>query len=180
MPPLVEQQFANTLLTQAEQTSLAKISTSSLIQASQLGRQTFYNHFHDKYQLITWIFKQDSERGLQKKHRHDWLDTITAIFNEVYSRHDFYREALTIQGQNSLRDYLHDYDVQLYTRLFKELTGSGKLSNDTLFALDFYTSGCFESTLTWLQSARPVDPAEHARQVNLSMPVLLAKQLEQH
>ena len=48
--------IANTLLALTEEMPLDKISVSAIVKKAGIGRQTFYNHFIDKNDLIYWIF----------------------------------------------------------------------------------------------------------------------------
>ena len=40
----------------------ADITVTDLCAAAEINRRTFYRHFTDKYQLVTWIY----DRGFQK------------------------------------------------------------------------------------------------------------------
>lgn len=177
MVELAAQQFATTLLSLSENHDLNEVTTTDIISSSGLGRQTFYNHFHDKYQLITWIFKEDTYSGVTKNHTESWQDIMTSVFVTINKRRSFYQRAFSMQGQNSLHDYLHQSDHQLYLTLYQQLTDNIPMTEDMTFAMDFYSNGCFESTVAWLQLDHPNSPQEHARQVWLSMPFILREAL---
>ena len=42
-----------------EEMEFDKISIVDIMELAQIRRQTFYNHFLDKYQLLDWIFEND-------------------------------------------------------------------------------------------------------------------------
>ena len=58
--------FADTLLALAKQEPLERITVKQIVEESGLSLQTFYNHFHNKNELIIWIHRRVGERTLAK------------------------------------------------------------------------------------------------------------------
>ena len=44
---------------------LERITVKQIVEKSGLSLQTFYNHFHDKEELILWLHQQGGERALR-------------------------------------------------------------------------------------------------------------------
>ena len=50
--------FEESLLALNETKDLDKITISDILKKAGFSRQTFYNHFADKYELIQYVYKQ--------------------------------------------------------------------------------------------------------------------------
>ena len=54
----VKKLLAESLLELSEEKPLDKISVTDIVKRAGAGRQTFYNHFKDKNDLLYWIYKR--------------------------------------------------------------------------------------------------------------------------
>ena len=115
---------------------LTDITVTDLCTDAEINRRTFYRHFTDKYQLVTWIY----ENGFQKAIGDDepgLFDLFGRVCTYLYADRAFYARALTFTGQNSFRDFLcgrlHPYLQADFADLFSspetEAFMSGKMSN---------------------------------------------------
>ena len=87
--------------------NLTDITVTDLCADAEINRRTFYRHFTDKYQLVTWIY----ENGFQKAIGDDepgLFDLFGRVCTYLYADRAFYARALTFTGQNSFRDFLCD------------------------------------------------------------------------
>lgn len=81
------------------------ITVTDLCAAAEINRRTFYRHFTDKYQLVTWIY----DKGFQKAIGDDepgLYDLFGRVCTYLYADRAFYARALTFTGQNSFHDFL--------------------------------------------------------------------------
>ena len=91
-----------------------QISVSDIMQTAKIRRQTFYNYFQDKYEVVEYIFTHEVlepmrpflQSGLVKEAFHFM---IVAIQKDS----EFYRREIMRSSQNSFRDILagsmHDF-----------------------------------------------------------------------
>lgn len=70
-----------------------------------MGRRTFYRHFLDKYDLLTWTFYQDLCVNIP--HDDSWVswDYVPVICRFFERDRDFYKHACLVRGPNSLREF---------------------------------------------------------------------------
>ena len=52
----IKKAFSNSLLVLLDKKPLSKITIADLLEDTELSRQTFYNHFLDKNDLITYVY----------------------------------------------------------------------------------------------------------------------------
>lgn len=60
----VKQTLADSLIELSYSKPISKITVQNIVDNCNTVRQTFYNHFSDKYDLINWIYKTKAERVL--------------------------------------------------------------------------------------------------------------------
>ena len=95
---------------------LEKISVTDIVEKAGVGRNTFYYHFADKYDLVTWYFQTGVTPFLFEHTKYgSWQDILLGL--EEYFRQNkvFYQNALAYTGQNSLSEYIYDF-MQKYNR----------------------------------------------------------------
>lgn len=75
---------------------LDKISVSNICEQCGLNRKSFYYHFRDKYELVSWIYYTEfMETALKKQYRDSWefMDEICSYFyeNRIFTGNVFSR-----------------------------------------------------------------------------------------
>lgn len=81
-----------------------KISVAEICEDCGLTRKSFYYHFKDKYDLVSWIFDYDF---LNKKDRiigYDMVWFFDDLFKYLHENRSFYRKLFQTDGQNSFHD----------------------------------------------------------------------------
>ncbi|MDG3132781.1 dihydroxyacetone kinase transcriptional activator DhaS [Streptococcus suis] len=107
-----------------------KISIVDIMEIAQIRRQTFYNHFLDKYQLLDWIFENDLHDQIT-----DNLDFISGrqLLIELFSYFEkerwFYVKLFEIRGQNDFYTFYFNYCKTLVEKIWREYA-SGKIDMD--------------------------------------------------
>lgn len=115
-----------------------KISVVTIMDRAGIRRQTFYNHFLDKYQLLDWIFQNDLKEQIA-----DNLDFISGrhliqeLFHYLEEETIFYQKAFEIQGQNNFYAYFIDYCQLMVGKILNEYPTHPSLVEDQSF-LDFH------------------------------------------
>ncbi|MEG0455376.1 MAG: TetR/AcrR family transcriptional regulator C-terminal domain-containing protein [Bacteroides sp.] len=168
--------LAETFVSLITKSSNGKISVSDIIAASDKTRKTFYYHFHDRDELIIWIFRNDLASMLEEhidpsqliyeKTKGDLLSSfpyyarvkkgVRSLDNTIFfqclhdcvkKRRTYYSIILQDTGLCSLQHYLFD----LYMPALKEdirfiLSNRFLKESNIAFLAEFYT-GAFISTL---------------------------------
>ena len=86
---------------------LSGITIGEICAHCQMNRKSFYYHFRDKYDLVTWIFSTDFFDAYLPEQPAS-ADTLLSLCRFLEQNKAFYRAALRVDGQNSFRDYLKD------------------------------------------------------------------------
>lgn len=128
-----------------------KISVAEICEECGLTRKSFYYHFKDKYDLVSWIFDHEF---LGKKDRiigYDMVWFFDDLFEYLYENRSFYKKLFATDGQNSF----HDTFVQGIRPIAAGICGS--VLPDVPAALarcyeDFFCEGLAAAVKHWLNS----------------------------
>ena len=81
MTLVVKKMLANTLKELMNEKPLTKITVQDLTKKCGISRQTFYNHFHDIYELVEWIYLNEAHITLGENISYEnWQDALEALF----------------------------------------------------------------------------------------------------
>ena len=141
-----------------------KISVGQICGACGMNRKSFYYHFRDKQDLVYWIFRSEFLENVHLNVDSNGWSLLTDICHYVYGEREFYREALSIQGQNSLREYMHDLVTPLLLEIAAHLFQDCS-PEDLAFCLHFYADSFLTSIVHWLSQPDPVSPEDYVEQI---------------
>ena len=103
-------------------TPLEKISVNDIVDHAGVGRNTFYYHFEDKYDLVNWYFQSGITQFLVERGAYtSWDSLLAAIKDYFFENKVFYCNALAYNGQNSLQKYMFDYLCSIFEQNAREL-----------------------------------------------------------
>ena len=64
-----------------------KITVKDLVEVCGVNRQTFYYHFDDVYDLLEWVFEEDTNKALPHEIRYEmWRDNVIEWFQYLCRR----------------------------------------------------------------------------------------------
>ena len=118
-----------------EEMEFDKISIVDIMELAQIRRQTFYNHFLDKYQLLDWIFENDLKERVA-----DNLDFISGrqLLKELFfyfeEECDFYVKLFDIKGQNDFFSYFINYCRIVIEKIMAEYSQESQFFHQEAFA----------------------------------------------
>ena len=102
--------LANGLLELCEEIPLESITIRHLLDKTGVSRQTFYNHFQDKNDLIQYIYLEKIiPRYNNANTEIDFYESLLDTFKRMEKYHVFMKQACLMEDQNCLRDYIFDH-----------------------------------------------------------------------
>lgn len=127
-------------------TPLDKISVNDIVEKAGVGRNTFYYHFEDKYDLVNWYFQSGATKFLLERSSFaDWESMLRALEEYFRENKTFYTRALEYSGQNSLQEYIFEFASSIFMQRAKELVPS--LGKDDLQLVGHFLAGAFMGVL---------------------------------
>lgn len=155
--------FAKQLEAMLKTISLEKIRIVDLCRCCGATPPTFYYHFHDKYELVAWIFLHDFADICGDQEPGYSPELITTILEQIDSHRTFYSRAYQEHSQNSINRYVQDFNVRLGKIALKNLTGSDDISSEQLLAIKYHSYGVMGLFREWLFGDLPIATADLAR-----------------
>ena len=136
----------------------SKISVGDICGTCGMSRKSFYYHFKDKYDLVSWIFYTEFIQTIPTAGYDSPWDFLEGICDYFYREHEFYRSAMQIQGQNSFREYFSEvmspFIDQFLRRVFHQDAPSP-------FFQTFLTDAFLASLIRWLSDGVQYTPEEY-------------------
>lgn len=137
----------------------AKISVGDICQQCGVSRKSFYYHFQDKYDLMNWVFHIEFVAAIQQLPQLDSWQLLLNICTYFYKEQIFYRNALSVSGQNSFQEYLTETLEPFICMLVQEMF---QQTENLQFFVTFYTDAFLAAFIRWLNDSTPIKPEEFA------------------
>ena len=131
--------FGESLLALNKTKDLDKITISDILRQAGFSRQTFYNHFADKYGLIQYVYKHLIIPNFDHLSvDFDFTANMLVAYQNMQNHRKFMRQACRYKDQNNLKDYIfyhcYSFDLAWYQLLFfKERVEAGFAGVDDAF-----------------------------------------------
>ncbi|MFD0898662.1 dihydroxyacetone kinase transcriptional activator DhaS [Loigolactobacillus binensis] len=169
MPSITQQQIATAFKTLMLTKAFKQISVTMIMQQAQLRRQTFYEYFQDKYDLLAWIFNTEAGTALEENLDFEhWTSSLLDLLNYLEDNRTFYRNALAISEQNSFDQYFLAHTKQLTDTVVRDLlkTKNIPLTGDYLnFLREYFSRAVVSVIVDWLQNGQPTTPRYLSQQL---------------
>ncbi len=152
---ITKRALASTMKELMEAKPFSKISVSDICEVCGMHRKSFYYHFKDKYDLVNWIFYHDFIELTVR----DEPPTFTELYRRLciyfYENRVFYRNALSVAGQNSFGEYYQE----LFEASVKAYLEDDYPDNEHLDLIAAYYSQLSLAALTkWLDESPCMPP----------------------
>lgn len=81
-----------------------KISVGEICEDCGLTRKSFYYHFRDKYDLVSWIFRYEFLDEHEQFVGYEMIWFFDDLFRYLFDNKSFYKKLFDSSGQNSFHD----------------------------------------------------------------------------
>ena len=166
--------LAQSLMDLMTTTPLEKISVNDIVDHAGVGRNTFYYHFEDKYDLVNWYFQSGVTQFLVERSAYaSWNALLEAVEDYLLENKVFYCNALAYTGQNSLQQYIFDYLSSIFMQRAKELR-PGIGADENLLAGRFFAGALMGILQPWVLGGMKTNTTRPSQAV----PLLSVDELE--
>lgn len=154
---ITKKALATALKALMEEKPFEKINISDICERCDMNRKSFYYHFRDKYDLVNWIFDTEFIAIARKKEYDTYWKLIEDICEYFYSNHNFYRKALSVQGQNSFAEHFREL---LLPVIKSRMAGQFISEKSTDFQIQFFSDALVMAFQRWIEAKDPLTPEE--------------------
>ena len=133
-----------------EQKPFDKISISNITGECGLNRQSFYYHFQDKYELLSYIYLHELFADITKGVNYDnWYERLEGFLVNMLKDKRFYSNTLK-SNEKIFEHYLFRSMHKLFIRFFYHAVAiTRKRSDKAKFFADFYSHGYCGIIIDW-------------------------------
>ena len=149
-------QLANALKDLMQKTSFHKITIQNVTDYCGLNRQTFYYHFKDMFDLLSWIYQNEIFREIDRNQ--NWRSILLITVNYAQKNKVFLRNTNRSLRKETMEKFLFPAFSKWVTLLFDSACDdSGLKQEDRCFLIGFLTSAFLNSFLQWIGNGMPFD-----------------------
>ena len=139
--------------------NIKKISISDILEKTNVSRQTFYNYFKDKADLILQIYLT---RIIRLWHSIElpmsYYDAMLDVYHQYSKYKTFMKQALSINEQNCLADFMVDYCIKFDYEWHQSLYGSSPLPDHIRLAIEYHSRAAMDIAIWWIISDSTIAP----------------------
>lgn len=169
----IEGLLADTLLALCREKPFREITVKDIRDRSGISRTGFYNHFRDKNDLVQWVYYHRVQTPFQLSQMEavdHYFEALVDYYNRVAAYHFFLKAALSVSGQNCLRDYLYahplEWELAYHVRWYEQNLGEAPDMEKLRFFTEYHSSGAASMTIKWIENDMPIPPEEMARRIS--------------
>ena len=136
------------------------INVTTIMQAVGLRRQTFYDYFRDKYDVLGEIYATEVAQAAHYcGHYQYWPQTIASIVAYFDTNRAFYQRVLTIDEQNAPEQIIQAHLQTMVQDIFKTMAEAEQVIIDTAYCQFLKTmlgDALLAGIKNWVLAADPV------------------------
>ena len=154
------------LLELLDRQPLESITIKDILEQSQISRQTFYNHFQDKDDLICYVYDQLIVPNFEvAPETFNFYESLVKAFENMKKYHNFMKQACKMEGQNCLKDHIFKHCQEFDLRWHQQLYGKEPMPEELVFATTYHAIASSSMTLSWILANMPVSCEEIAMMI---------------
>ena len=145
-----------------------KISISDITKSCGLNRQTFYYHFQDKYELLSWIYYTEGfSVVIHDISFENWNEKILAFLVALKNDKTFYCNTIK-SAEKDFVEYLLQITIALFEEAINALDAEHKLkAEQQKFISQFYAYGVCGIITSWVHRGMKEAPEEVAHNLKV-------------
>lgn len=172
----IKMMYVSALLNLCKKKPLKKITINDLLAYTNTARQTFYNHFKDKNELIGYVYTFNSDK-IRKSNANEvpWNTCIKYIMDFCLEYKNFFIESSKLGTQNNMADYFFEDAVIYYMNYVIDNFGQKALTEPVKSSIIFNCYGAQGVFFSWIKKGMLEPTADVAKSIFECMPEDLKK-----
>lgn len=170
----VKEVLGEGLIRLSKNKDISKITVQEIIDECHTSRRTFYNHFHDKYELMNWIYESKTQAILDCfQISKNWMKCVQDMYAVFDRDKEFYMNISSFEGQNSFHDFVFNYTRDFFIKYIKNNYNIENLTDELFYVIDYHCCGLVYSGIIWLKGGQKIPAAKVAKWQYECMPMLI-------
>ena len=166
MNDITKRALADAFKNLASKKDVSEITIKEITDKCGLKRQTFYNHFKDKYDLIKWIYL--NEVIVKIEHDDCWIEKYRDIFKYFLDNKEMILNIYNCEAQHYLLHFILRESKPIIKNVIDEKSNKYRIKEEDKDFLCFFYSGALGALIiNWIEVGMPNNVDEMINKVNL-------------
>lgn len=146
--------LADSLKKLLEKKTLDDITVKEIVELSGVNRQTFYYNFQDIYDLLEWIFDEESHRLIEEfDPEKDWSRGFTEVFKYLEDNRRLILNACQSLNRQSVENYLKICFSSFVSPIIRKKAEGTHVTDENLeFVTQLYVLGYVGLVFEWVDN----------------------------
>ena len=157
----------------ARQKPVNKITVANITTNCGVTSTTFYNHFRDKYDLMTWLYVTDTRKIMDRigRNGYQWRDTIYDGLKYFAEHKSELLNAFThTSGREAFMGYMMKANTDMLCIEVRKKIMTENIPEELLLMIKIYCYGTVNYICEWLADNIPVSPEKAAEIMEKCLP----------
>ena len=142
---------------------LERVTVKRLLETSGVSRQTFYNHFLDKNDLICQVYEKRMVAAFTgTPNGFAYRDELEDALRRMHAHGTFMRQAVRMDGQNNLTEHVTERTQAFDLAWHQSLWGDEPMPEELRLATVYHALASVQMALSWILSGFPAPEEELA------------------
>ncbi|MBQ9278193.1 MAG: TetR/AcrR family transcriptional regulator C-terminal domain-containing protein [Lachnospiraceae bacterium] len=168
--------LADSFLELAEKTPINKITIANIVDNCDVTQPTFYRYFKDKYDMIAWIYAQETGKNISKVGRNGYVfkDTFLDGMRFYDENRKFMVNALKhTSGRDSFLFQMSDMNIRFIENEIKKKLNVSECPQDLDAVVKMFCYGTNQFLYDWLIEKNDLTYEQVANLMEESIPEVL-------
>ena len=159
MSQITKKAMASSLKKLLEPKTLSKITVSDITDDCEINRHTFYYHFQDIYDLVEWIYRNETEKFLKGNDTYEtWQQGVRALFEYALNNKAFIINTYHSISKEYLIEHLYQVTYNLLMKVLEEQAKDMHVDDKyKKFIADFYKYAFVGMAIDWIDQGMKSD-----------------------
>ena len=130
-----------------------KITINEITRDSGVNRQTFYYHFHDIYELCSYMIERDFQELMPSGGTEvtDWKSTMITLLDYLEDNKNLYKRLILTVGSYYINQFIHD-NLKPYVKAYiaKYIRFTNIYNEYLEFLYEYYTASFHGCIVDWI------------------------------
>ena len=157
----------------AKRKPINKITIANITDNCGMTPPTFYHHFRDKYDLMTWLYVSDAKNimGRIGKDGYQWRDTLLDGMRYFAEHKSELLNAFThTSGREAFLGYMMRANTDLLSTEVRKKLMTENIPEDIFLMIKIYCYGTVAYVCEWVADGMPVSPEKAAHTMEKCLP----------
>lgn len=160
--PSTKKMIVQSLKQLLQTTPLNKITIQNIVDGCHINRQTFYYHFQDIFDALSWMFVEELTIDLDSPQTlYNARERLLTLFEYILENRALCLNVIHSNAQDYLSRFLYNLAYQSVYRTFTEQgTGLNVTEAQYAFVANFYTAGLLNVLMQWIRGGFKESPKD--------------------